>query len=149
MTYWTFTGVLAGMWPCGIVVLLTELFSAESKSQVFASLHELLRDWDGIQDSLSEQQYYHSNVKYAIFNTHLYIEYVCYDDACHLRRYACNPVRSGLTDTTKFLSSLPMVVDKMHMQGHTDSWCQANCNPKAFNDLDIVGFHIAHFTLDC
>ena len=34
--------MLAGLWPCGIVVMLSELFSAESKSQVFAALHELL-----------------------------------------------------------------------------------------------------------
>ena len=47
-------GILAGMWPCGILVMLSELFSAESKSQVFASLHELLTDWDGIQSSLSK-----------------------------------------------------------------------------------------------
>ena len=35
-------GVLAGMRPCGIVVMLKELFSAESKLQVYAALHELL-----------------------------------------------------------------------------------------------------------
>ena len=49
----TLAGILAGMWPCGILVLLSELFTSESKSQVFASLHELLKDWDGIQSSLS------------------------------------------------------------------------------------------------
>lgn len=37
-------GILSGMWPCGIVVMLTELFSAESKSQVYAALHQLLRN---------------------------------------------------------------------------------------------------------
>lgn len=42
------------MWPCGILVLLAELFSAESKSQVFASLHELLKDWDEGKKCLSE-----------------------------------------------------------------------------------------------
>ena len=31
-----------------ILVLLSELLTFESKSQVFASLHELLKDWDGI-----------------------------------------------------------------------------------------------------
>lgn len=33
-------GVLAGMRPCGVIVLLSELFSTESKSQVYATLHE-------------------------------------------------------------------------------------------------------------
>ena len=70
---------------------------------------------------------------------------MCYDDACHLRRYACNTARSGLTDTTKFMSLLPMVVDKMHMQGHTDSWCQAHCDPKNFRDLDTVRFLVHNY----
>ena len=36
-------GILAGVRPCGIIVLLAELFRAESKSQVYAILHEYLR----------------------------------------------------------------------------------------------------------
>ena len=47
-------GVLAGMWPCGIVVMLTELFTAESKSQVYAVLHELLSNHTTIASNLSE-----------------------------------------------------------------------------------------------
>ena len=47
-------GVLAGMWPCGIVVMLTELFTAESKSQVYAALHELLSNHTTIASNLSE-----------------------------------------------------------------------------------------------
>ena len=31
-------GVLAGMRPCGIIVLLAELFTSESKSQVYGCL---------------------------------------------------------------------------------------------------------------
>ncbi len=46
------SGVLAGMWPCGIVVLLAELFTAESKSQVYAALHELLSNHSHISSSL-------------------------------------------------------------------------------------------------
>ncbi len=33
------SGVLAGIRPCGIIVLLSELFVAESKTQVYACLH--------------------------------------------------------------------------------------------------------------
>ena len=73
---------------CGILVLLTELFSAESNSQVFASLHGVLREWDGIEDS-------GFNVKYAIKYGAMITLVTC-----------VSPVRSGLTDTTKFLSSL-------------------------------------------
>ena len=38
-----YSGILAGMWPCGIIVLVAELFRAESKSQVYAAIHEFLR----------------------------------------------------------------------------------------------------------
>ena len=38
-----YVGILAGIQPCGIIVLFAELFNAESKSQVYAHLHEFLR----------------------------------------------------------------------------------------------------------
>lgn len=31
------------MWPCGVIIFLSELFRSESITQVYASLHELLR----------------------------------------------------------------------------------------------------------
>ena len=31
------------MWPCGIVMLISELFIAESLSQVYANVHEMLQ----------------------------------------------------------------------------------------------------------
>ena len=58
-TFLCFAGILAGMWPCGILVLLSELFTSESKCQIFASLHELLKDWDGILTSLIICATYH------------------------------------------------------------------------------------------
>lgn len=38
------TGILAGIWPCGVVTLLSELFIAESKSQVYGALHAFLSE---------------------------------------------------------------------------------------------------------
>ena len=35
-------GILAGMWPCGTVTLIDELFRAEAKSQVYGSVHSLM-----------------------------------------------------------------------------------------------------------
>ena len=32
-------GLLAGMWPCGVITILDELFKSESKSQVYGCLH--------------------------------------------------------------------------------------------------------------
>ena len=35
-------GILAGIWPCGTITLLGELFGSEAKSQVYAMLHTFL-----------------------------------------------------------------------------------------------------------
>ena len=66
------------------------------------------------------------------------LDIICYDDACHLKRFAANPKRSELTKQTKQLSSMKMAVDKMHMKGHTDKWCKENCDPKKFPILEKV-----------
>jgi hypothetical protein len=33
-------GILAGIWPCGIVVMVSELFISESLSQVYGTPHD-------------------------------------------------------------------------------------------------------------
>ena len=33
-------GILAGIRPCGVIVFLAELFTSESKAQVYGSLHQ-------------------------------------------------------------------------------------------------------------
>ena len=50
-------GVLAGMWPCGIITLVRELFIAESKSQVYGHLHQFLQDQPYTAHRLSMSQY--------------------------------------------------------------------------------------------
>ena len=47
-------GILAGMWPCGIVTLISELFLAESKSQVYGHLHQFLQSVPTIATNLSK-----------------------------------------------------------------------------------------------
>ena len=32
-----------GIWPCGIITLLAELFISESKSQVYGAVHDFIR----------------------------------------------------------------------------------------------------------
>ena len=32
--------------------------------------------------------------------------YICYDDGCHLRKYACNPIRKDSTVTAQKISTL-------------------------------------------
>ena len=91
-------GVLAAMWPCGVIVYLSELFISESKLQVYATIHEFLFKYSSISDKLSE------SYKLMILNVQakqlcmpvLHTEYICYDDGCHLCKYARHPSRKDL-----------------------------------------------------
>ena len=56
-------------------------------------------------------------------------ETICYDDACHLKKYAANKKRAHFTRTAQRMAHMEMVVDKFHFKNHTDSWCKKNCNP--------------------
>ena len=63
------------------------------------------------------------------------LEYICYDDGCHLRKYAVNPCRCDITPTTRILSEVAIVVDKIHIAGHVDMWCKKTCDPRLFPNL--------------
>ena len=47
-------GILAGMWPCGVVTLISELFLAESKCQVYGHLHQFLQSVPASAANLSK-----------------------------------------------------------------------------------------------
>lgn len=47
-------GILGVMWPCGVIAMLCELFVSESKSQVYAHLHDFLRMSERTAQNLSE-----------------------------------------------------------------------------------------------
>ena len=64
--------------------------------------------------------------------------YICYDDGCHLQKYAQNTCRSRLTKTAEGIAKLKFVIDRMHMKGHTDAWCRRTCDPKLFPQLANV-----------
>ena len=66
------------------------------------------------------------------------IEYIIYDDACHLKKYACNPIRTSETDTTKHIAHCHIVVDRFHFPGHVDVWCKEHCNPNKLEELNQV-----------
>ena len=76
------------------------------------------------------------------------VGFVCYDDGCHLKKYASHNDRKKLTPTaTRLSSAVTILVDKMHFRGHTDKWCQENCNPYKYDELKDVGvitFNIPH-----
>ena len=51
-------GILAGVRPCGIIVLLAELFRAESISQVYGTLHEFLTNHQHVLEKLGTRIIY-------------------------------------------------------------------------------------------
>ena len=66
------------------------------------------------------------------------LEFVIYDNGCHLKRFATSNKRNELTPTAERLASLNFVVDRFHFSGHTDPWCKKNCNPDSFEALKKV-----------
>ena len=68
----------------------------------------------------------------------VYIGFIVYDDGCHLKKFAINPVRSMLTDTFKKIKDMNIVIDRMHSKGHIDHLCPQHCNPHDFVELEGV-----------
>ena len=62
-------------------------------------------------------------------------QYIIYDDACHLKKFVQKRVKENPTDRLVEFNKYPFIVDKLHIQGHVDPWCLANCNPKDHADL--------------
>ena len=117
----TSCGILIGCYPCGVIPLFEELFGSESKSQVFAYVTDFLGE-------VNPQE----------------LEFLIYDDACHLGPYATNYSKSNKkthTEATKKMAALKHVVDKLHFKGHVGTWCHQNCNPysiPALKDCNTV-----------
>jgi hypothetical protein len=94
----------------------------------------------------------HSNIPTQPFHYCYYAACICYDDACHLKKYACNPSRRDCTEASTKISSLDIVVDKLHFRGHVDAWCHQNCDPYKIEKLKQVRtyndvLHVATFQL--
>ena len=52
--YIYYIGILAGVWPCGTITMLGELFGAESKGQVYGYLHSYLYENDAVTSTISK-----------------------------------------------------------------------------------------------
>ena len=74
----------------------------------------------------------------------IYSKYICYDDGCHLRKFAQYSNRRQQSITTQWLADLEIVVDKMHFKGHTDAWCKQFCDPKKHEHLDKVSIRVLY-----
>ena len=73
----------------------------------------------------------------ALLNTS-FLAYICYDDGCHLRKFAKNPIRSQVSTVSKQIAEKDIIIDKMHMKNHVDQWCKEHCDPRKKPDLDKV-----------
>lgn len=111
-------GILVGAFPCGVITLFDELYGSESLTQVYAIMIEYL-------------------ACLPISTRQKLIE-ICYDDACHFKKYSENLSRADFSDLTKFMAGLGKHVDKFHFPNHVDPWCHKNCNPQDVRHLDGV-----------
>lgn len=112
-------GILVMERPCGIVINVNELFGSESKSQVYAHIHNLLEKPQFDQTSV-----------------------ICYDDACHLKRFAQNPIRCSKTDIASRICEMEILCDRFHFKNHVDGWCRTYCNPLKSETLKGVNTEV-------
>ena len=47
-----YAGILAGIKTCGVIVLLSELFTSESKTQVYGSLHQYFQQHPRLSETI-------------------------------------------------------------------------------------------------
>ena len=113
-------GILAGIWPCGIITLLNELYISESKSQVYGAIHSFHADERSYPGTDLSKKFLFTFKRQCWFSFP-FTEYICRDDRCHLRGFAQNPNRWQQSSTSQRIADLEIVVDKMHFKGHTDS----------------------------
>lgn len=67
-----------------------------------------------------------------------FTDIICYDDACHLKRFTQNhPRDQQLTSTAKKMSQMVMPCDKFHFKNHKDMWCKRNCSPYICASLQV------------
>lgn len=88
------------MYNCSIINGMRELYGCESLTQVYIFLIWLAKVLE------------------------LFPHLLAYDDACHLKKIIMNPIRTEKTEYSKFLTTLRIVVDKMHFANHVDKWCR-------------------------
>ena len=157
-------GIVAGIWPCGIITFLGEnlvlnqnvrfiecymLFLMSTKSQLVTSVsvskNDYLRKLYTFHDIGYLHVHAHVTQKYGLMKLlylHFYVSCRAHLLQCCLsfKKYATHKERKRLTATAGRITSMTIVVDKLHFRGHTDKWCQEFCNPYKFDELNEVRF---------
>ena len=60
-----------------------------------------------------------------------------YDDACHLKRFAQNPIRCSKTDIASRICEMEILCARFHFKNHVDGWCRTYCNPLKSETLKV------------
>ena len=71
-----------------------------------------------------------------LFRHGIILEFMLYDNACQFVRFCKN--NATFSEATKYLSTVPMLVDKLHFPNHTGKWCRENCDPRKEKSLKDV-----------
>ena len=61
-----------------------------------------------------------------------------YDDACHLWRFAQGVNKDNPTPRLKNFISKQFFVDRFHIQGRDEVWCDTNCHSRNFRELKDI-----------
>ena len=94
-------GVVAAVRPCGIVVNFSEMFTCESPTQMY-----ILAFTFGHTKDIAR------------------LKYVAYDRSCALHPFLCNLKRKGAYLASFLLRNVKFLVDRFHVEGHTEQCCQ-------------------------
>ena len=111
-------GVVAAVRPCGIVVNFSEMFTCESPTQMYIFLAFTFghgRDIDRLK-------------------------YVAYDRSCDLHPFLCNLQRKGAYLASFLLKNVKFLVDRFHVEGHTEQCCK----PPSDDDAERGRYHPLH-----
>ena len=99
-------GLLRACLSSGVITSLREVFGAESLSQRYLFVSELV----GLYPDITA---------------------IVHDDACHMHKFC--EARATCSQAAACLAPqrVHYICDEFHMVGHTDAWCKVHCNPKA------------------
>lgn len=83
-------------------------------------------------------QYLNKLLLHLFYFKHSPSDIICYDDACHLKRFVQNPKRCSKTTVATRLNEMEILCDRFHFKNHTDVWCRTHCNPNKSNNLQVT-----------
>ena len=118
--------------PCNTAFAFTELFKAESLSQLWFKICQLTEKFPG--NYTVRQQ----TILFLNFVVDFEKNTILYDDFCHYDKYKRNPKRSQINEVTKRVALMKGFIDKTHSGNHQKS-CQEIYS--AYKSADINGIN--------